>query len=62
MAALLAVILVNQKFIRKKEEIPTPSHPIKRVTKSSLTIKTFIKEVKNSKWTKKLRRLGSVAI
>jgi hypothetical protein len=49
MAALLAAILVDQKFIRKKEEIPTPSHPIKRVTKSSLTIKIFIKAVKNNK-------------
>ena len=28
-AALLAWILVNQKFIKRKEQRPTPSHPIK---------------------------------
>jgi hypothetical protein len=28
MAALLACILVNQKFINKYEHKPTPSHPI----------------------------------
>ena len=48
-AALLASILVNQKFINKQEHKPTPSQPKKSCMKLSPVTKINIKKVKSDK-------------
>ena len=61
-AALFACNRVNQKLIKKKEESPTPSQPIKAVIKSSLATKTHIKTLNTIICAKNIRRRGSLAM
>jgi hypothetical protein len=48
-AALLAKIRVNQKFINKYEQSPTPSQPKNICKKLSAVTKNNIKKVNNNK-------------
>lgn len=45
----VALILVNQKPISKKEQTPTPSHPRKRTSRLSELTSNNIKNVKSDK-------------
>jgi hypothetical protein len=47
MAALQAEVRKFQKLINKKEQIPTPSQPAKKIHKFDDVIKIIIKNVNN---------------
>jgi hypothetical protein len=51
-AALFAVIFVNQKFIKRKEHKPTPSQPKNKTIKLSAATRTSMKNVNRDKYDK----------
>jgi len=61
-AAFVADILVCQKLINKKEQIPIPSQPINNTIKLSLATKTNMKKVNKDNKEKKRTKLESLAI
>jgi len=58
-AALVADILVCQKLINKKEQIPIPSQPTNKTIKLSLDTKTNIKKVNKDRREKNRIKLES---
>ena len=61
-AALLAAILVYQKFINKYEHKPTPSQPINNCNKFAAVTNTIMKKVNKDKYDKNLGKCGSLYI
>lgn len=61
-ADFVADILVCQKLINKKEQIPMPSQPKNKTIKLSPVIKINIKKVNRDNREKNLIRLESLAI
>jgi len=61
-AAFVADILVCQKLINKKEQIPIPSQPTNKTIKLSLATKMNIKKVNRDNKEKKRIKLKSFAI
>lgn len=58
-AALFAAILVNQKFINRYEQSPTPSQPTNNCNKLFEVTKINIKNVNKDKNDKNLGKYGS---
>lgn len=61
-ADFVAEILVCQKLIKRKEQIPIPSQPKNKTKKLSAVTKTNIKKVKRESNEKNLIKLESPAI